>query len=57
MSLRPVKDVIQTKPTIEGAGVKLQRARMLASRAYRMIVAQQSDSVFLVKTPVHEPHS
>jgi quercetin 2,3-dioxygenase len=26
MSLRPVKDVIQAKPTIEGAGVKLQRA-------------------------------
>ena len=26
MSLRPVKDIIQTKPTIEGAGVKLQRA-------------------------------
>ena len=26
MSLRPVRQVIQTKPTIEGAGVKLQRA-------------------------------
>ncbi len=26
MSLRPVKKIIQTKPTIEGAGVKLQRA-------------------------------
>jgi quercetin 2,3-dioxygenase len=26
MSLRPVKQMIQTKPTIEGAGVKLQRA-------------------------------
>jgi redox-sensitive bicupin YhaK (pirin superfamily) len=26
MSLRPVKKMIQTKPTIEGAGVKLQRA-------------------------------
>jgi quercetin 2,3-dioxygenase len=26
MSLRPVKQVIQTKPTIEGAGVKLERA-------------------------------
>ena len=26
MSLRPVKEVIQTKPTLEGAGVKLQRA-------------------------------
>jgi quercetin 2,3-dioxygenase len=26
MSLRPVKRIIQTKPTIEGAGVKLQRA-------------------------------
>jgi quercetin 2,3-dioxygenase len=26
MSLRPVKEIIQTKPTIEGAGVKLQRA-------------------------------
>src|SRR5271169_2271803 len=26
MSLRPVKQIIQTKPTIEGAGVKLQRA-------------------------------
>src|SRR3954452_14537161 len=26
MSLRPVKDIIQTKPTIEGAGVKLERA-------------------------------
>jgi redox-sensitive bicupin YhaK (pirin superfamily) len=26
MSIRPVKRVIQTKPTIEGAGVKLQRA-------------------------------
>lgn len=26
MSLRPVKEVFQTKPTIEGAGVKLQRA-------------------------------
>jgi hypothetical protein len=25
-SLRPVKEVIQTKPTLEGAGVKLQRA-------------------------------
>jgi quercetin 2,3-dioxygenase len=26
MSLRPVKELIHTKPTIEGAGVKLQRA-------------------------------
>ena len=26
MSLRPVKQTIQTQPTIEGAGVKLQRA-------------------------------
>jgi len=26
MSLRPVKEIYQTKPTIEGAGVKLQRA-------------------------------
>ncbi len=26
MSLRPIREVIQTKPTIEGAGVKLQRA-------------------------------
>jgi redox-sensitive bicupin YhaK (pirin superfamily) len=26
MSLRPVKDIIQAQPTIEGAGVKLQRA-------------------------------
>ncbi|MFL6415211.1 MAG: pirin family protein [Bryobacteraceae bacterium] len=26
MSLRPVKEIIHTKPTIEGAGVKLQRA-------------------------------
>ena len=26
MSLRPIKQIIQPKPTIEGAGVKLQRA-------------------------------
>ena len=26
MSLRPIKQVLETKPTIEGAGVKLQRA-------------------------------
>jgi redox-sensitive bicupin YhaK (pirin superfamily) len=26
MSLRPVKQILETKPTIEGAGVKLQRA-------------------------------
>ena len=26
MSLRPVKEILQTKPTLEGAGVKLQRA-------------------------------
>jgi redox-sensitive bicupin YhaK (pirin superfamily) len=26
MSLRPVKEIIQTKPTLEGAGVRLQRA-------------------------------
>jgi quercetin 2,3-dioxygenase len=26
MSLRPVKEIIHTKPTLEGAGVKLQRA-------------------------------
>ncbi len=26
MSLRPVKEIIQTQPTLEGAGVKLQRA-------------------------------
>src|SRR5690242_13449823 len=26
MSLRPIQQIIQTKPTIEGAGVKLQRA-------------------------------
>ncbi len=26
MSLRAVKEIYQTKPTIEGAGVKLQRA-------------------------------
>ena len=33
MSLRPVKQIIQTKPTIEGAGVKLQRARERYFRA------------------------
>lgn len=26
MSLRPVKDILRTKPTLEGAGVKLERA-------------------------------
>ncbi len=26
MSLRPIKEITQTQPTIEGAGVKLQRA-------------------------------
>jgi len=26
MSLRPVKQILETKPTIEGAGVRLQRA-------------------------------
>ena len=26
MSLRPVKEILQTTPTLEGAGVKLQRA-------------------------------
>jgi hypothetical protein len=26
MSLRPVREIIQTTPTMEGAGVKLQRA-------------------------------
>ena len=26
MSLRPIKQIIRTKPTLEGAGVKLQRA-------------------------------
>ena len=26
MSLRAVKEILETKPTIEGAGVKLQRA-------------------------------
>src|SRR3979409_2694971 len=26
MSLRPIRQIIQTKPTLEGAGVKLQRA-------------------------------
>jgi hypothetical protein len=26
MSLRAVKQMIETKPTVEGAGVKLQRA-------------------------------
>lgn len=26
MSLRPIKQIIRPKPTIEGAGVKLQRA-------------------------------
>jgi quercetin 2,3-dioxygenase len=26
MSLRPVKEILQTRPTLEGAGVKLQRA-------------------------------
>jgi hypothetical protein len=26
MSLRPIKQILQTKPTLEGAGVKLQRA-------------------------------
>ena len=26
MSLRPVKQILTTKPTVEGAGVKLQRA-------------------------------
>ena len=26
MSLRPVREIVQTKPTVEGAGVKLQRA-------------------------------
>ena len=26
MSLRPVRQIFETKPTIEGAGVKLQRA-------------------------------
>jgi hypothetical protein len=31
MSLRQVKDVIQTKPTIEGTGVKLQRPSRIRS--------------------------
>ena len=26
MSIRPVKRIVQSKPTIEGAGVKLRRA-------------------------------
>jgi len=26
MSLRPVRQIFETKPTVEGAGVKLQRA-------------------------------
>ena len=26
MSLRPVRQIMQTKPTIDGAGVKLERA-------------------------------
>ena len=26
MSLRPIKEVIHTRPTVEGAGVKLERA-------------------------------
>ena len=26
MSLRPVKQILETKPTVEGAGGKLQRA-------------------------------
>ena len=26
MSIRPVKEVIQTRPTVEGAGGKLERA-------------------------------
>src|ERR1700741_5515177 len=26
MSLRPIRQILQTQPTIEGAGVKLQRA-------------------------------
>ena len=26
MSIRPVKSIVQSKPTIEGAGVKLRRA-------------------------------
>ena len=29
MSLRPVKQILETKPTIEGAGVKLQRVPSL----------------------------
>ena len=32
MSLRPIKQIIQPKPTIEGAGVKLQRASVSAKR-------------------------
>ena len=26
MSIRPVKEIIESKPTVEGAGVKLRRA-------------------------------
>ena len=26
MSIRPIKRIVQSKPTIEGAGVKLRRA-------------------------------
>ena len=26
MSIRPIKQIIQAKPTVEGAGVKLRRA-------------------------------
>jgi len=33
MSIRPVKSIIQSQPTIEGAGVKLRRAFVLGTPA------------------------
>ena len=60
MSLRAVKEIYQTKPTIEGAGVKLQRAfgfgktaesiRPLARR-----LSQRESRGYLAGFPCH-PH-
>ena len=33
MSIRPIKRIVQSKPTIEGAGVKLRRAFGTSKRA------------------------
>src|SRR2546427_7499639 len=49
MSIRPIKSIVQSQPTIEGAGVKLRRALDRKSTRLNSSHSQISYAVFCLK--------